>query len=45
MDGAWLDDIPRSPAELEDLETLLRQAEIARHPLDAFLGPGVRPEL
>lgn len=41
-DGAWLDDVPRAPAEFEDLESLLRQDDASRHPLDPFFGPNDR---
>lgn len=44
-DGAWLDDVGRAPAELEDLEGLLRLDDAARHPLDPFFVAGERTDL
>jgi hypothetical protein len=36
-EGAWLDGVPRSPSELEDLAGLLRQGSATRRVLDLFL--------
>lgn len=39
-EGAWLDGVPRSPTELDDLPNLLRPAAAGTRPLDGFLRPG-----
>jgi hypothetical protein len=36
-EGAWLDGVPRSATELEDLPGLLRQGAATRRVLDLFL--------
>ncbi len=38
-EGAWLDGVPRSPTELEDLPSLLRSGATGRRPLDPLLRP------
>lgn len=38
-EGAWLDGVPRSPTELDDLPNLLRPSAAGTRPLDGFLGP------
>jgi hypothetical protein len=39
-EGAWLDGVPRSPTELDDLPNLLRPSVAGTRPLDGFLRPG-----
>lgn len=38
-DGTWLDGLPRSPTELEDLAALIRVSAAALRPLGPWIGP------